>query len=63
MDLFSVGLIRHSGAGDPTQDLRLAINALCVEILPNAIGLTDAFGFSDWSLDRSVQLMFMGSMY
>lgn len=52
MDLLSVGLIRHTGAGDPTQDLRLAIKALCVEVLPNVIGLTDAFGFSDWSLDR-----------
>jgi len=54
VDLFSVGLISHMGAGDPTQNLRLAIKALCLEILPDAIGLTDAFGFSDWSLDRSV---------
>ena len=54
MDLFSVGLINHSGAGDPTRDLRLAIKSLCLEILPDAIGLSDAFGFSDWALDRSV---------
>jgi hypothetical protein len=37
------------GVGDPTQDLRLAVKVLCLEVLPNAIGLTDAFGFSDWS--------------
>jgi len=54
VDLLSVGLIRHTGAGDPTQDLRLAVKALCLEVLPNAIGLTDAFGFSDWSLDSAL---------
>ncbi|OJA14153.1 hypothetical protein AZE42_09596 [Rhizopogon vesiculosus] len=54
VDLFSVGLIHPTGAGDPTQDLRLAIKALCLGILPNAIGLTDAFGFSDWSLDSAL---------
>ncbi|KAG2741196.1 hypothetical protein P692DRAFT_20880874 [Suillus brevipes Sb2] len=53
VDLLSVGLIRHTGVGDPMQDLRLAVKALCLEVLPNAIGLTDAFGFSDWS--RSLQ--------
>ncbi|OJA09913.1 hypothetical protein AZE42_12679, partial [Rhizopogon vesiculosus] len=51
--LFSVGLIHPTGAGDPTHDLRLAIKALCLEILPNA-GLTDAFGFLDWSLDSAL---------
>ncbi|KAG1859510.1 peroxisomal oxidase [Suillus tomentosus] len=54
VDLLSVGLIRHMGAGDPTQDLHLATKALCLEILPNAIGLTDAFSFSDWSLDSAL---------
>ncbi|KAG2052587.1 peroxisomal oxidase [Suillus hirtellus] len=54
VDLLSVELIRHTGAGDPTQDLRLAVKALCLEVLPNAIGLTDAFGFSDWSLDSAL---------
>ncbi|KAG2145428.1 peroxisomal oxidase [Suillus bovinus] len=54
VDLLSVGLIRHTGAGDPTQDLRLAVKALCLEVLPDAIGLTDAFGFSDWSLDSAL---------
>lgn len=62
VDLLSVGLIRHTGAGDPTQDLRLAIKALCVEVLPNVIGLTDAFGFSDWSLDSALGV-FDGRVY
>ncbi|KAH7913617.1 acyl-CoA dehydrogenase/oxidase C-terminal [Hygrophoropsis aurantiaca] len=54
VDLFSVGLIRKDGASDPTRDLRLAINTLCTELLPNAIGFTDAFGFSDWNLDSAL---------
>lgn len=62
VDLLSVGLIRHTGAGDPTQDLRLAIKALCVEVLPNVVGLTDAFGFSDWSLDSALGV-FDGRVY
>jgi acyl-CoA oxidase len=45
---FSVGLVYHAGAGDPTQDLRLATKTLCLEILPNTIGRSDAFGFSDY---------------
>lgn len=62
VDLLSVGLIRHTGTGDPTQDLRLAVKALCIEVLPNAIGLTDAFGFSDWSLDSALGV-FDGRVY
>jgi len=41
---------------DPTRELRLAIAALCGALLPEAIGLTDAFEFSDWELDRYVRL-------
>ncbi|KAG2065368.1 hypothetical protein BDR04DRAFT_1145422 [Suillus decipiens] len=52
----------HMGAGDPTQELRLAIKALCNEVLPNAIGLTNAFGFSDWSLDSALGV-FDGRIY
>ncbi|KAG1844706.1 peroxisomal oxidase [Suillus subluteus] len=62
VDLLSVGLIRHTGAGDPTQDLRLVVKALCIEVFPNAIGLTDAFGFSDWSLDSALGV-FDGRVY
>jgi len=32
--------------------VRLLIKAVCEELLPEAIGLTDAFGFTDWDLDR-----------
>ncbi|KAH7928004.1 acyl-CoA oxidase [Leucogyrophana mollusca] len=54
VDLFSFGLICRDGASDPTRSLRLAISTLCAELLPDAIGLTDAFGFSDWALDSAL---------
>jgi acyl-CoA oxidase len=37
---------------DPTRSLRTAIDNLEQELLPEAIGLTDAFGFTDWEIDR-----------
>ena len=55
VDLFSFRLFGvHSEPGfmDPTRSLRLSILNLCRKILPNAIGLSDAFGFTDWELDR-----------
>lgn len=57
VDLFAFGLLcRSSGSNDtevdPTRDLRAAINAVCLRLLPNAVGLTDAFSFPDWALDR-----------
>lgn len=39
-------------AKNPGHSLRLAIDRTCQDILPNAIGLSDAFGFTDWELDR-----------
>ncbi|KAL0578791.1 hypothetical protein V5O48_003203 [Marasmius crinis-equi] len=60
-DFLSFGLLRlplrdPSSSGslsrDPTRGLRLAIARLCEDLLPEAIGLTDAFGFTDWELDR-----------
>ena len=55
-DLLSFGVIRPSTSGpgvkDPTRSLRLSVKAVCEELLPEAIGLTDAFGFTDWDLDR-----------
>lgn len=30
----------------------MAIKQICAELLPEATGLTDAFGFTDWELDR-----------
>ncbi|EMD34949.1 hypothetical protein CERSUDRAFT_116474 [Gelatoporia subvermispora B] len=43
-----------SGCDDPTRTLRMAIKQLCQEILPEAIGLTDAFGLSEWELDSAL---------
>lgn len=40
--------------GGQTKSLRRTISRLCQELLPNAIGLTDAFGFSDWELDSAL---------
>ncbi|KAI0331414.1 acyl-CoA oxidase [Cubamyces sp. BRFM 1775] len=39
---------------DTARSLRTAIKKLCVELLPEAIGLTDGFGFSDWELDSAL---------
>ena len=63
VDLLSFGLMRpkaiygespSSSSIDPTRAVRLAIQLLCQELLPETIGLTDAFGFTDWDLDRLV---------
>ncbi|KAJ7493615.1 peroxisomal oxidase [Mycena latifolia] len=60
VDLLSFGLFRAAPTGnpprsrDPTRALRLAIAGLCAELLPEAIGLSDAFGFSDWELDSAL---------
>ncbi|KAJ7123613.1 peroxisomal oxidase [Mycena epipterygia] len=60
VDLLSFGLFRATPTGDPprsrdpTRALRLAIAGLCGELLPEAIGLSDAFGFSDWELDSAL---------
>ena len=55
-DFLSFGVIRPSTSGpgvkDPTRSVRLSIKAVCEELLPEVIGLTDAFGFTDWDLDR-----------
>lgn len=34
--------------------LREQLNSLAVRLLPEMIGLVDAFGFSDWELDSAV---------
>ena len=55
VDLLSFRLFivpSEPGFMDPTCSLRLSILDLCKKILPNAIGLSDAFGFTDWELDR-----------
>ncbi|KAG8849569.1 hypothetical protein FRB96_000719 [Tulasnella sp. 330] len=50
-DLLSLSLI---APGQGVQDLRTTISQLCVDLLPELIGLTDAFGFSDWELDSAL---------
>ena len=60
VDILSFGLLQpavssplpSAGHADPTRDLRMKIKQLCLELLPQAIGLTDAFSFTDWQLDR-----------
>ncbi|TDL27073.1 acyl-CoA oxidase [Rickenella mellea] len=55
VDILSFGLLPSTNqSGDPTSRLRAAINILCRELLPEAIPLTDAFGFSDWELDSAL---------
>ena len=60
MDILTYGLLDFptgelKTVADPIRELRLAIDASCRGILPDAIGLTDAFAYSDWELDRCVQ--------
>ncbi|KIJ61734.1 hypothetical protein HYDPIDRAFT_96089 [Hydnomerulius pinastri MD-312] len=63
VDLFSLGLLRHGADEvDPTRELRLAIKANCSQLLPNAVGLTDSFSFSDWALDSALGV-FDGRVY
>ncbi|KAF6750439.1 acyl-CoA oxidase [Ephemerocybe angulata] len=54
VDLLSFNVVRSTSGGDVTRTLRVAIRRLCEEILPEAIGLTDAFGFTDWELDSAL---------
>ncbi|KAM0754099.1 acyl-CoA oxidase [Meredithblackwellia eburnea MCA 4105] len=57
-DLLEFGVIKPVPASastdvtlaGPIESLRAQINTLAQKILPEAIGLTDAFGFSDWDL-------------
>ena len=39
----------------PIDLLRQQIDILAQKLLPDAIGLTDAFGFSDWDLSSEVR--------
>ncbi|KAJ7102303.1 acyl-CoA dehydrogenase/oxidase C-terminal [Mycena belliarum] len=68
VDLLSFGLFRAMPTSDPprsrdpTRALRLAIATLCGELLPQAVGLSDAFGFSDWELDSALGV-YDGNVY
>ncbi|KAI0772371.1 peroxisomal oxidase [Trametes elegans] len=55
-DILSFGLLSAAGAGqgDPSRGLRLAIKELSESLLPEVIGLTDGFGFTDWELDSAL---------
>ncbi|KAH8114987.1 acyl-CoA dehydrogenase/oxidase C-terminal [Phellopilus nigrolimitatus] len=54
-DILSFGLIPPVVAGeDPTKALRMEIARLCAELVPEAISLTDAFGYTDWELDSAL---------
>lgn len=44
---------------DPTCKLRGEIAQLEEELLPEAIGLTDAFGFTDWELNRYTKVFLL----
>ncbi|KDQ11213.1 hypothetical protein BOTBODRAFT_177465 [Botryobasidium botryosum FD-172 SS1] len=62
-DIFAFSLIQplHT-AEDATAPLREAISRICRSLLPEAIALTDAFGFSDWELDSSLGV-YDGNVY
>ncbi|GBE86858.1 Acyl-coenzyme A oxidase 3 [Sparassis crispa] len=64
VDLLSFGIFPQNAerGRDLTGGLRTAIKQLCLELLPEAIGLTDAFGFTDWQLD-SVLGVYDGRVY
>jgi acyl-CoA oxidase len=49
----SSGLIRSSQPS-PIDTLRLEIDEVAQNLLPEIVGLTDAFGFSDWELNTVV---------
>ncbi|KAG9217778.1 hypothetical protein CCMSSC00406_0003533 [Pleurotus cornucopiae] len=55
VDILSFGILAPSEQGrDPTLTLRKAVKALCEELLPEAVGLTDAFGFTDFELNSAL---------
>ncbi|GJN93945.1 hypothetical protein Rhopal_007004-T1 [Rhodotorula paludigena] len=58
----SLAKLGRSVANSPLEQLRLALDKLAREILPERVGLTDAFGFSDWELD-SVAGLHSGGVY
>ncbi|KAI0659517.1 peroxisomal oxidase [Cubamyces menziesii] len=58
VDIVSFNLLPEQATSevrsDPARSLRMAIKNLCEELLPEAIGLTDGFGFNDWELDSAL---------
>lgn len=58
VDLMSFGLVSAAAA----RELRTAIAKLFQPLLVEAIGLTDAFGFTDWELDSALGV-YDGNVY
>jgi len=57
VDFLSLGLLSSKPGGpDTTKIIRLAFSHVCHDLLPDAITLSDAFGFSDWELDSALGL-------
>ncbi|KAH9914088.1 acyl-CoA oxidase [Epithele typhae] len=55
VDMLSFGLLGEGKPGtDVTRGLRVGIKRTCEELLPEAIGLSDGFGFTDWELDSAL---------
>ncbi|KAI0321360.1 peroxisomal oxidase [Amylostereum chailletii] len=59
VDIFAFGLVpvpsSSSGpATDPAHGLRAAISETLADLLPDAIGLSDAFGLTDWELNSAL---------
>ncbi|OCB91493.1 peroxisomal oxidase [Sanghuangporus baumii] len=57
VDLLSLGVIATQSAvdkGGPAEMLRLEVARSCRELLPEAVSLSDAYGFTDWELDSAL---------
>ena len=70
MELFSFDLLPSSlssvtaaQGGHGARTLRIALKQQYAKLLPEAIGLTDAFGFSDWELERYVNRMVVNKFF
>ncbi|KAF7796497.1 hypothetical protein EIP86_007675 [Pleurotus ostreatoroseus] len=65
VDLLSFALIStpsHANQDDVSLPLRKEIQRLCLALLPQAVALSDAFGFSDWELDSALGV-YDGNVY
>lgn len=59
VDFFSLNLLSTTSGDDIAVSLRRTITNLCIRLLPQAVNLTDVFGYSDWELDRYVLVGFL----
>ena len=71
VDLLTFGLVHPKAiyresplsSMDPTHAMHLAIQCLCQELIPETIGLTNAFEFMDWDLDRLIIFLLFTCMF